>query len=114
MLSLFSPELAAATGIKLNCLILYFLLVFSLTVLIGLRFMGALLAGALIMLPAAIGRRLSNNLASFLWVSSASSVLAIALGFVLSTYLFHTLSLGPATTIVAAALFGISLLREPV
>lgn len=113
VLSLFSPELAAATGIKLNRLNLYFLLTFGLTVLIGLRFMGALLAGALIMLPAAIGRRLSNNLAGFLWASSISSVIAIALGFALSTYVFRGLSLGPTTTIVAAALFGASLLRQP-
>jgi ABC-type Mn2+/Zn2+ transport system permease subunit len=113
VLSLFSPELAAATGVKLNRLNLYFLLMFSLTVLIGLRFMGALLAGALIMLPAAIGRRLSNNLSSFLTVSSASSIVAVALGFVLSTYVFRGLSLGPATTMVAATLFGVSLFRQP-
>ena len=113
VLSLFSPELAAATGIKLDRLNLGFLLIFSLTVLIGLRFMGALLAGALIMLPAAIGRRLSNNLAGFLWVSSVSSVTAVALGLLLSAYVFHDLGLGPTTTIIAAALFGLSLLREP-
>ena len=113
VLSLFSPELAASTGIKLDRLNLYFLLIFSLTVLVGLRFMGALLAGALIMLPAAIGRRLSNNLAGFLQVSSASSVIAVVLGFLLSTYVFHGLSLGPTTTMAAAALFGLSLLRQP-
>lgn len=113
VLGLFSPELAAATGIKLDRLNLCFLLIFSLTVLIGLRFMGALLAGALIMLPAAIGRRLSANLTGFLWLSLASSVIAVALGFVLNTYVFRNLSLGPTTTMVAAALFGISLLRAP-
>lgn len=113
VLALFSRELAAATEIKLDRLNLYFLFAFSLTVLIGLRFMGALLAGALIMLPAAIGRRVANSLAGFLWVSSVSSVLSIALGFVFSTNVFHRLTLGPATTIVAAVLFGISLLREP-
>lgn len=66
VLGLFSPELAAASGVNLDRLNLGFLMIFSLTVLIGLRFMGALLAGALIMLPAAIGRRLSNNLSGFL------------------------------------------------
>ena len=60
VLSVFSSELAAGSGIMLNRLNLYFLLVFSLTVLIGLRFMGALLAGALIMLPAAIGQFTAN------------------------------------------------------
>lgn len=113
VLSLFSPELAAATGVKLNRLNLCFLLVFSLTVLVGLRFMGALLAGALIMVPSTIGRRLSSNLSGFLLASSLASVTAVALGFVLSPYLFRGVSLGPATTIVATALFGLSLLRKP-
>lgn len=111
VLSLFSPELAAATGVKLNRLNLYFLLIFSLVVLIGLRFMGALLAGALIMLPAATGRQLSNNLSGFLWTSSIAGVAAVALGLA-SDYVIGGLSLGPATAIAAAALFAVSLLRK--
>jgi len=55
-LSVFSPDLAAATSANVARTDLYFLLVFSLTVLIGLRFMGALLASALIILPAATAR----------------------------------------------------------
>jgi len=43
VLTLFSPELAAATGINVSRLNLYYLLIFSLTVLLGLRFLGALL-----------------------------------------------------------------------
>ncbi len=113
VLNLFSPELAAATGVKLNRLNLYFLLVFSLTVLVGLRFMGALLAGGLIMVPSSIGRRLSSNLSGFLLASSLASVTAVTLGFGLSVYVFRDLGLGPATTIVAAALFALSLLRRP-
>jgi len=113
VLSLFSPELAAATGVKLDRLNLYFLLIFSLVVLIGLRFMGALLAGSLIMLPAATGRQLSNNLSGFLWTSSMAGIIAVALGLITSNYVFRGLSLGPAATMVAAALFGVSLLRKP-
>ena len=111
VLSLFSPELAAADGIRLNALNLRFLMIFSLTVLIGLRFMGALLAGALIMLPAAIGRVLSNDLYAFLWVSSLSSLAAVCLGYLI-TYIFPRVSIGPATTIVAAILFGLILICE--
>jgi zinc transport system permease protein len=114
ILSLFSPELAAATGVKLNRINISFLLVFSLTVLVGLRFMGALLAGSLIMVPAALGRRLSNNLSGFLLASSASSMVAVALGFALNAYIFRGLGLGLTTTIAATVLFGMSLLRKPV
>src|ERR1039457_4537134 len=61
ILGLFSPELAAATGVKLERLTLYFLLAFSLSVLVGLRFLGSLLAGALIIIPATTGRRLTRS-----------------------------------------------------
>ena len=46
-LSIFSTDLAAATGVNTVRLDLYFLLLFSLTILVGLRFMGALPASAL-------------------------------------------------------------------
>src|SRR5260370_9943488 len=43
ILALFSPELAAATGINVARLDLYYLLVFNFAVLLGLRFLGTLL-----------------------------------------------------------------------
>src|SRR5262249_13943991 len=69
ILSLFSPELAAASGVNVARLNLYFLMMFSLTVLLGLRFLGALLVGALIIVPAAIGRQLTHTLNAFLLAS---------------------------------------------
>ena len=120
ILSLFSPELAAATGVNVARLNLYFLLVFSLTVLLGLRFLGALLVGALIIVPAAIGRQLTHTLTAFLLTSALASVLSVGLGFTLSR--FHpqvalgpftlNLTLGPAIIAVASVLFLMSLLRK--
>ena len=120
ILSLFSPELAAATGVNVARLNLYFLLVFSLTVLLGLRFLGALLVGALIIVPAAIGRQLTHTLAAFLLTSSLASVLSVGLGFTLSRFhpqvtignLTLNLTLGPAIIAVASVLFLLSLLRK--
>lgn len=112
ILNLFSPELAAATGINLNRFNLEFLLVFSLTVLVGLRFMGALLAGALIIIPAATGRRLADSISHFLVASMVASLLAVGLGFVLNAYVFPGLSIGPTIVIVSVLLFGLSLIRS--
>jgi ABC-type Mn2+/Zn2+ transport system permease subunit len=111
ILNLFSPELAAATGIRVNRLNLFFLLTFSLTVLIGLRFMGALLAGALIIIPAATGRRLANSIGIFLLASSLASVLAVGIGFLVTAYVFRSLSIAPAIVMVSALLFCLSLIR---
>jgi zinc transport system permease protein len=112
VLTLFSPELAAATGVNVNRLNLYFLLIFSLTVLVGLRFMGALLAGSLIIIPAAAGRRLTDNMSRFLIVSSAVSVVSVGTGLLLSSVVFPGFGLGPTTVVVAAFLFAACLLRR--
>jgi ABC-type Mn2+/Zn2+ transport system permease subunit len=122
ILALFSPELAAATGINVARLDLYYLLVFSLTVLLGLRFLGALLVGALIIIPAATGRQLTHTLTAFLTASAAVSVLSVVLGFLINHYYSHltigsvtlNLSLGPAIISVATILFLFSLLRKKV
>lgn len=110
LLGLFSPELGTAAGLNLNRLNLYYLLAFSLTVLLGLRFLGAILAGALIITPAAIGRQLTHNLSWFLAISAIASVLSVALGLVLSAY--YNLALGPTIITVAAALFVLSLFKK--
>jgi zinc transport system permease protein len=112
ILGLFAPELAAATGVKLERLNLYFLLVFSLSVLVGLRFLGALLAGALIIIPATTGRRLTSDLMHFLIVSCLASVVAVGSGLAVTYYLLPQFSPGPAIVIISAALFVLSLFRK--
>jgi ABC-type Mn2+/Zn2+ transport system permease subunit len=122
ILSLFSPELAAATGINVSRLNLYFLLIFSLTVLLGVRFLGALLVGALIIVPAAIGRQLTHTLTAFLFTSAIASILSVGLGLAISRVYPHitighvtlNLALGPAIIGVATLLFLLSLLRKKI
>ena len=108
VLTLFSPEVAAATGVDVDRVNLYFLLLFSLTILVGLRFMGALLAGSLIILPAAIGRRLTNKMSYFLITSSVASTISVGIGL-LQNAVVPKFGPGPSIVMVAALLFGISL-----
>lgn len=105
LLSLFSPEMARATSIRLNRLNLAYLLLFSLTVLVGLRFLGALLAGALIILPAATARRLASHVSQFLIYSCAASVLSVAAGLLVTHLLLPGHSPGPVIVILSAVLF---------
>ena len=109
LLSLFAPDLASSIGVRLNRLNLYFLMIFSLTVLVGLRFMGALLAGALVIIPAATGRRLATNITQFLAASCAVSVASAVVGLLVNRFLFPRFSLGPITAIVGAIFFALSL-----
>jgi ABC-type Mn2+/Zn2+ transport system permease subunit len=105
LLSLFSPEMARATSIRLNRLNLYYLLLFSLTVLVGLRFMGALLAGALVILPAATGRRLASHVSQFLLCSCAVSLISVAVGLIVTHLFLPTHSPGPVIVIISGLLF---------
>ncbi|MGA7615532.1 MAG: metal ABC transporter permease [Thermoanaerobaculia bacterium] len=110
ILELFSPDLARSLGIDVNRTELLYLAAFGLTILIGLQFLGALLVGAMIIVPAATGRNLARTLDRFLIFSSAASMLSVALGFGIARW-WH-LSLGPTTIGVASALFALTLLRR--
>lgn len=110
--SLFSPDLATVSGINVGKLNLWFLLVFALTIILGLRFLGALLVGSLIIIPAAIGRQLTHTLSAFLTVSSLVSVVSVVAGFFISRG--FGLSPGPTTVTVAAIIFALSLLKKKI
>ncbi|HEY2866794.1 MAG TPA: metal ABC transporter permease [Pyrinomonadaceae bacterium] len=122
IIGLFSPELAATSGINVSRINLYYLMMFSLTVLLGLRFLGALLVGALIIIPAAIGRQLTHTLTAFLAVSSAASVVSVLIGFAINRLypsltvgsVKLNLALGPAIISVAAIIFLFSLIRKKI
>ena len=111
-LSIFSRDLAAATGVPITRLDLYFLLLFSLTVLVGLRFMGALLASALIIMPSATARQLTNRLSRFFLLAVAASLISVAAGFLLNAWVFKFATAGPTIAILSAVLFSLSLLRR--
>ncbi len=112
ILDLFSPELAAATGVKVAYLDLGFMLVFSLTILVGLRFMGGLLSSALIIIPAATARQLTCRTAQFVVLASAVSLVSVAVGFLVSTLILKTSRVGPTIVIVSVLLFIMSLLKR--
>jgi zinc transport system permease protein len=109
-LSIFSSDLAAATGVRIARLDLFFLLLFSLTVLVGLRFMGALLASSLIIMPSATARQMTNKLSHFFLFAAAISLAAVAAGFLLNAFVLHFSTAGPTIAIISAVLFSLSLL----
>lgn len=110
ILSLFSADLAAATGVPVNRVNLWFLLLFGLAILTSLRYLGALLVGGLIIVPASTARQLTQTLGAFLAASALLAALAMAVGFAISG--LYGLSLGPTVIVVAAAGFAVSLLKR--
>jgi ABC-type Mn2+/Zn2+ transport system permease subunit len=110
VLALVSPEIAHTAGINVPRLNLYFLLVFALTIALGLRYLGVLLVGSLVIIPAATAKRLARSLRGMLVISVAVSIASTTLGTWLSLALHRTP--GSMIVLVAASFFLLSLLRR--
>jgi zinc transport system permease protein len=108
MLIIFSPDLAKSIPINVDRVNRAYLCAFGLTILLGLQVLGALLVGALIIVPAAVGRRLAGTFNGFLVASAASSVISAGVGFLVAAR-WH-LAPGPTIVAVASLIFGASLL----
>jgi ABC-type Mn2+/Zn2+ transport system permease subunit len=111
VLVLVSPDIARTAGIDVARLDLRFLLMFSLAIALGLRYLGVLLVGSLVIVPAATARQLARSLNGMLTVSVAVAVLSTTAG-AYGGALLHR-EAGPLVVIVAASCFFLSLLRRP-
>lgn len=110
VLSLVSRDIAHTSGIDVQRLNLQYLLCFSLTVALGLRYLGVLLMGSLIIIPAATAKRLARSLHEMLWLAaSAAAISTLAGRFLGKTWGQPP---GPMTISVAAVLFLLALLRR--
>src|SRR5271157_4283374 len=107
---LVSPDVARTAGIDVRRLDLLYLETFALTIALGLRFLGVLLMGALIIIPAATAKRLARNLTEMLVLAASLAVVATLAGTWLASW-FHR-ETGPFIVIVAAACFLLSFLRR--
>ncbi len=108
VVSLVSSEIAMTSGVNVARLNLYFLLAFALTIGLGLRYLGVLLMGSLIIIPAAIARRLAKSLNGMFMISAISAVVSTVGG----TYAAAGHQSGPFIVMIAGGLFFLTLLRR--
>lgn len=102
-----SSDVARTAGIDVQRLGLLYLLAFALTVALGLRFLGALLMGSLIIIPAATARQLARNLDQMLAWSVGVALVATVLGSWIAASTHR--ETGPLIVIVAALCFTVAL-----
>jgi zinc transport system permease protein len=107
---LVSPDVARTAGIDVRRLNLFYLLAFALTIALGLRYLGVLLMGALIIIPAATAKRLAKNLTQMLLIAVLVAVAATVAGTWLASALHR--ETGPLIVTVAACIFLLSFLRK--
>jgi ABC-type Mn2+/Zn2+ transport system permease subunit len=110
VLMLISPEIARTSGVDVPALDLRFLVVFALTIGLGLRYLGVLLIGSLAIIPAATAKGLARSLNGMLAIAVAVSVFATVAG----TYLARAIhrDAGPVVILLAGGCFLLSLLAR--
>ena len=112
MLLAISPEISSSMHIKRGVWNFFFLAIFSLTVILGLKFLGILLMGALIIIPAAIAKMFSWNQQSDMILSSIFAIIAVNGGYGLTQFI--GLQLGPTIVLTCSGIFAIGLLVRAV
>ena len=108
IVTLVSPDIARTIGINVKRLNLLYLEMFALTVALGLRYLGVLLMGSLIIIPAATAKRVSRNLSQMLFVAALLAVLVTIVGSLGAAH-FHRPT-GPLIVTLAAGVFFLSFL----
>ncbi len=113
IIGIFSPELATAMGINVDGINLWFLILFGLAILTSLRFLGALLVGSLIIIPASGARQLTHTLGNFMAASVIISVASMLIGFaIVGAANSGGIVFGPTVVVTAAAIFVLSLFKK--
>ncbi|HTW38517.1 MAG TPA: metal ABC transporter permease [Steroidobacteraceae bacterium] len=109
VISLVSREIAMTSGVAVARTDLAFLLAFALTIGMGLRYLGVLLMGSLIIIPAAIARRFARSLNGMIAIAMGTAVCAAAAGTSLAVLTKrHS---GPLIVMIAGGMFFASLLK---
>jgi ABC-type Mn2+/Zn2+ transport system permease subunit len=106
-LNMVSSEMAHSIGIKNKRLEFIYLMIFALVVSLGIRFVGALLMGSLVIIPAASAKNIAKSLNSFMGLSVIFGVLAAIIGIYFSS--IYDFASGPIFIIISVIIFIISL-----
>jgi ABC-type Mn2+/Zn2+ transport system permease subunit len=110
VISLVSPDVARTVGINVRVLNLVYLQMFALTVALGLRYLGVLLMGSLIIIPAASAKRLSSSLDQMLLIAALMAMAVTLTGSLAAAWLHKPT--GPIIVTTAAIGFFGTLLRR--
>ena len=105
-----SRELAVSSRINVDEVNLLYLLLVSTVVAVGIKEVGTLLVGAVVIVPAAAARNVARSLSGFSMLSGAFGVVSALAGVVLSGYL--SLPAGPMVVLSGAAIFAVGFLSR--
>lgn len=106
ILGIVSEDLAKSQGINVSKINLAYLLLVALVVALGVKFLGTLLTGAMVIIPAVAAKNLSKSIMQFQWLAVVLGVVSAILGIFTAKY--FVISSGPAVVLVSVFLFLLS------
>lgn len=102
-LTMISRELAVSNRVNVDAINLVYLLLVSIIVAVGIKEVGTLLVGAVVIVPAAAARNVTRSLNQYALVSAAFGVISALVGVILSAWVDEPA--GPLVVLAGAALF---------
>ena len=108
MLASFNPQLAAVRGVAVKTLDYLFVILVTLITVAAVKVIGAILVGALLVIPAAAARLLSQSLKGFFWISVAIATVSTLCGILLPIVFDLPVPSGAAIILVAGVAFALA------
>lgn len=102
-ISMISKELAVASRIKVERINLIYLFLVATIVAVGIKEVGTLLVGAVVIVPAAAAKNISSTLYRYSLMSAIFGLASATLGVILSSYV--NLPAGPLVVIIGTTIF---------
>jgi ABC-type Mn2+/Zn2+ transport system permease subunit len=110
VLGMISEELAISKGIDVNRTNLIYLLLVSLVVAIGIKIVGTLLVGFLVIVPAAAAKNVSSDLFKYAVLSASFGAVSACSGVLFSSYL--NLPTGPFVVFSGIVVFVVTIFAK--
>jgi len=108
VLSILSEELARSTGVNVALVNFVYLFLVTVVVAVGIKIVGTVLVGALVVVPAAAMKNVSRSLSAYALRSGVTGVASAGSGVLLAAYL--GLPAGPLVVTVGTVIFAGALL----
>jgi ABC-type Mn2+/Zn2+ transport system permease subunit len=103
IISIISNELAISSGIKTSRINLIYLLLVGVIVSLGIRFVGTLLMGALVIVPAVSAKNIVNDIKGYMMLSSVFGVASAVFGILIAVT--NNLSVGAIVVLVSITIY---------
>ncbi|MCX2888208.1 metal ABC transporter permease [Pseudomonas sp. LB-090624] len=112
MLASFNPQLAAVRGVAVKTLDYLFVVLVTLVTVAAVKVIGAILVGALLVIPAAAARLVSQSLKGFFFLSVLIATISTLFGILLPIIFDLPVPSGAAIILVAGICFALAALAR--